>query len=43
MVLLYVRTVILVVRMTRLIHSDVHSSCPDELVFETSMWHYIQT
>jgi hypothetical protein len=42
-VILYVRTVFLVVRTIWLIRPDVHSSCPDEHVFATSMWHYVRT
>jgi len=42
-VILYVRTVFLVVRTIWLIRPDVYSSCPDERVFATSTWHYVQT
>jgi hypothetical protein len=42
-VLLYVRTVILVVQPIRLIHPDVNSSNPEERVFAISTWHYVRT
>jgi hypothetical protein len=42
-VLLYVRTVILVVRTIQLIRSDVNSCCPNERVFVISTWHYVRT
>jgi hypothetical protein len=42
-VLLYVQTIILVVRTIRLIRPDIHSSCPDERVFGTTTWHYVWT
>jgi hypothetical protein len=42
-VLLYVQTVILVVRTIQLIRPDVHSSCPNERVFATFAWHYVRT
>jgi hypothetical protein len=41
--ILYVRTVFLVVRTIRLIRPDVHSPCLDERVFATSTWHYVRT
>jgi hypothetical protein len=41
--ILYVRTVFLVVRTIRLICPNVHSSCPDDNVFATSTWHYVRT
>jgi hypothetical protein len=42
-VLLYVRTMILVVQTIQLIHPNVNSSSLDERVFTISMWHYVRT